>query len=733
MKHASFKAQKQWKLVGAVLTALAVSGVAEGIASAAPPPGASSQPWLLRFEPNRGQFGEGVRYFARAAGYSVALKDAGARLTLKRGDAEPVQLGIALVGARDVAPVGNEQLPGRYNYLFGRDQSSWQLDVPTYARAIYPDALPGVDMVYYANSRHELEYDLVLAPGTAARALGLRFEGVRGIRIDGRGRAVLTLSDGGELVQAAPVAYQQQGVERSYVAARYELRADGTLGFVVGTYDHHLPLVIDPALAYSTYFGGSGFETATATALDNSGNAYLVGSTAVGLFPTRNPVQPAYGGGSTDAFICKLNSEGTQLVYATFLGGSDADVANGVRVDSNGNPYIVGSTLSTDFPTASPLQALPGGGLDAFVTKLTPDGRNLVYSTYLGGSADDFANALALGPVGRAYVVGTTLSTNFPTVAPLQSTRAGTNDAFVSYLNQTGSALTFSTYFGGNGEDYANGIATDAAGAAYIAGATASTNLSVGAVVQPSYGGGLFDAFVAKLTPGGASVAYSTYVGGGGRDEGLAVTVDTTGAAHLVGYTQSSNFPTSFGAYQSARSGSSDAFVSKVNPGGSAFVYSTLLGGTGNDRALGVATDPQGTTFVAGYTDSTDFPNVSALQLQNNGGATDGVVARFNPLGALLYSTYYGGSGADRATAIGSNSVGEVSVVGNTTSANLATSPLAVYKIRPGSQDAFVLKFFATPDTPASPLVVLVALSLTLVGAALGVLRNKKSRNVAQF
>jgi Beta-propeller repeat len=379
------------------------------------------------------------------------------------------------------------------------------------------------------------------------------------------------------------------------------------------------------ALIYSTYIGGTNTDYATAIAVDSSGNAYVTGVTASTDFPTMNPLQPAYGG-NLDAFLTEINPSGTALVYSTYLGGSGQDTGYGIAVDSSGNAYVTGWTSSTDFPTMNPLQATNGGGnFDAFVAKLNTAGSALVYSTYLGGNGQDQGFGIALDGSGNAYVGGTTTSSDFPTMNPLQPANGGIFNAFVTKLNPTGSALVYSTYLGGSAYDYGQGIAVDNSGNAYVTGVTTSTDFPTMNPLQPTYGGN-GDAFVTKLNPTGSALVYSTYLGGSGQDTGYGIAADSSGNAYVTGLTPSTDFPT-MNPFQPKIGGSGDAFVAKINPVGSAFVYSTYLGGSSSDAGQGIAVDSSGNAYVMGTTSSRDFPTMNPLQPSNAGGG-DAFVAK---------------------------------------------------------------------------------------------------------
>jgi hypothetical protein len=472
----------------------------------------------------------------------------------------------------------------------------------------------------------------------------------------------------------------------------------------------HLPAA---TLLYSTYFGGSGFEDTRAIATDSSGNVYIAGSTALGLFPIKGALQSVYGGGSTDAFIAKLNPTGTSLIYATFLGGSDADVATALAVDSAGSVYVVGNTLSSDFPTSSPLQSARAGSVDGFFAKLSPSGSSLIYASYLGGSGDDFPNGVVVSSQGAVSLVGSTDSPNFPTVQPFQPALGGQTDAFVSFLNVSATALTFSTYLGGLGTETGTGIALDPLGGVVVVGATGSSNFPTVSPFQASFGGGGFDAFVAKLGSTG-TLSFASYLGGFGRDEAAAVALTSSGAALVAGYTLSSDFPGTAGGLQASSGGGADAFVAEIAASGSSLTQATYLGGSGNDRAQSVSVAESGLIQLVGFTDSSNFPTTPGAPQPANGGGSDAFVALLSPT-QLSFSSYVGGTATDKALGVSSDKSQTFAVVGNTSSANFPTTPGGVYPARIGSQDAFVQRYsLEAKPTPLGPWWTLTLLAASL-------------------
>jgi Beta-propeller repeat len=379
------------------------------------------------------------------------------------------------------------------------------------------------------------------------------------------------------------------------------------------------------------------------------------------------------------------------LVYSTFLGGSDIDQAYGVAVDSAGNVYVAGTTTSTDFPITDPFQSFNGGSYDVFVAKVNPSGSALVYATYLGGSLSEGAYGIATDTAGNAYVTGYTDSADFPTSNPLQPAIGGETDAFITKLNDMGSALIYSTYFGGSGGDVAYAIATDSLGNAFISGYTSSIDFPT---VNPLQGasGGNNDAFVAKLDPGGSSLFFSTYLGGSGSDIASGVAVDNSGKVYVTGQTNSADFPTKNAFQPTYAGGGGDAFVTKISPLGTTMVYSTYIGGTSFDEGFGRATDASGNAYLAGHTTSSDFPIADAVQPAYGGGG-DAFVSEFAPAGeALVFSTYIGGNSSDEGISIALDKVNNIYVTGDTKSLNFPIVNPPVQRRKGTNYDAFLLE-----------------------------------------
>jgi hypothetical protein len=703
----------------------------------------------LSFELNRGQTAAPVNYLARGSGYTLFLSPTQATLGLtppsahKGASSAGDVLRLGLVGANPAAPaVGLDRLPGVSNYFIGNDPSKWLTNVPNYGEVEYQNVYPGVNLVYYGN-QGQLEYDFVLAPGADPGAIRLAVQGAQGARLDAQGNLVLHTA-GGDVVQHAPVVYQDVGGKRQSVAGRFVLEGNGQVGFQVGAYDRAAPLVIDPVLVYSTYLGGSGNDFSTSITVDSAGNAYITGGTSSLNFPTTpGAVQTSYSGSSaySDVFISKLNASGTALVYSTYLGGSSyGGHGAAIAVDASGDAYITGQAAGSNFPTTPGAFQQQSSVNGPFVTELSPTGSALVYSTYLTGSSGaDEGLGIAVTAAGNAYITGYAVSTDFPTtpnsfdpVFHWSVYYYGGSMAFVSELNPTGSGLVYSTYLGGSTDeadgygDQGNGIAVDSAGGAYVAGVTDATDFPTANAFQATnlsqnYANGFGTAFVSKLNATGSALIFSTYLGGSGGSQANAIALDASGAAFVTGNvyganspTGSTDFPLTPGAFQTTYSGG-DAFVTKFNTSGTGLVYSTLLGGSGADQGNAIAVDGSGNAYVAGSSGSTNFPLQNALQgCTGNGGP---YVSELNPSGSgLVFSTYLGGTGAV-GNGIALDSSGNIYFTGSASS-NFPTTPGALQTTYGGSGDAFLAKISLTPLPPSPSFAVAGFPSPTTAGLA---------------
>ncbi len=655
----------------------------------------------IKFEPNVGQFDNDVRFAARASGFGLFISNTDAVLAMHKQQASKdnsntpsnTQVKLRFEGANREAEVrGEEELPSKSFYFIGNDSSKWHSNVPHYAKVRQKEIYKGIDVIYYGVNG-SIEYDLELKPGASVEQVRIACEGARNIRTDEQGNLLIATTNG-TLQQSRPLIYQTINGKKVPINGRYTIRENNVIGFDVPEYDHATSLVIDPSLYLSSYLGGSGDDEALAIAVDSTGtNVYIAGRTTSTDLNGKSSFHPPYHGGN-DAFVSKVTGPGVfGLSFSVYFGGSGDDQANGIAVEDNGIISITGETTSTNFPTQQAQQPVNGGSSDAFVTRFNADLLSLfiIYSTYLGGSGSDEGTAIAIDSSRNAYVTGNTSSSDFPkTIGVRQPVNNGSSDFFITKINSSGQRQ-YSTYLGGTNLDTATGIAVDASGNAYVTGVTLSTDFPVQTPIQNSLAGGS-DSVIAKINPTGTELLYSTFLGGTSADESNSIAIDSTGNAYVTGRTFSPDFPRPNGL-QTSLSGFNDAFLTKVNAAGSSFLFSTYFGGSGLETGFGVAVDSLGNPYITGRTTSTDLPLTGATQ-GNSGGGTDAFVAEFNANGtARLFSTYLGGTGEDRGFAIAVSPSGRAFVAGQTTSTDFPRQ--REFQTNPsGSLEAFVSEFF---------------------------------------
>ena len=680
------------------------------------------------FEANVGQAGAAaVRFLYRGPLYTLWLSPTEEVIRLRGGGngtggaaAAQAEVRLRLAGADPGARwTGEEPLAGRSNYFVGADPRRWRTGIARFARVHAAGVWPGIDLVV-KEKRRQVEYDLVLAPGADPARIRFGVQGADAVAIGAQGELILHTA-AGDLVQPVPAIYQQEGARRRPIEGRWTLLARGAgaapvgsaaenadtadtaeLGFAIGPYDRTRPLVIDPTLAYSTYLGGGVLQSVAQVAVDGAGNAYVTGTTTSACCPgTGGPP-----GGTEDAFVLKINATGTAIVYSTYLGGDAESLGYAIAVDRAGSAYVTGITSAANFPgtSTSAIQPALAGGEDAFVTKLDAAGSAIVYSTYLGGSGLDQGWGIAVDGAGNAYVAGLTESADFRGVsaASLQGSLSTALSGFVTKLNAAGSAIVYSTYLGGNNLGNVTAIAVDGSGSATVVGDTAATifpGVTPGSI-QPALAGE-FDAFVTKLDPAGTGIVYSTFLGGAGEDIAQSVALDGAGNAYVAGYSTSSTF--SVAGLHSIQPQSADAtesgFVAKIDATGSTLVYLTFLGGSSTgalgNLAQAVAVDLGGNAYITGSTTSAAFPGVGPSSLQPTlKGSINAFLTQIDPQGtAIVYSTYLGGSGADRAESLAVDAGGNVYVGGWTTSVDFPVAGASpIQPALAGLNDAFLAK-----------------------------------------
>jgi len=720
-----------------VICLLLLASLAQGQTVASPRETASQKAAIVEsygrlppaFESNQGQADSQVKFLSRGAGYTLFLNPTDAVLALSEGSEQPAAnasktppsqgakvqalnaakdrispptksavLRMKLVSANATAEViGQDELLGKGNYFIGNEPKKWRTNVQQFAKVRYKNVYPGVDLVYHGHQR-ELEYDFVLQPGADPQAIRLGIEGAQKLRLE-HGDLVMTTAVG-DVNLRHPCLYQDEDGRRHEVPGQYVIEGKNEVRFRVGSYNRSKLLVIDPVLAYSTYVNEN--WGAYGIALDLARNAYVVGLTSIN---------------GRDVVITKINADGSSVLYTTYLGGTLDEWAPAIAVDSKGTAYLTGSTQSTDFPTKNAIQSTNHGTYDAFVTKISPDGSSLVYSTYLGGTVYDAGTGIAVDKAGNAYVVGMTGSTDFPTANALQSVALGQGDGFAAKINASGNAFVYSTYLAGTGFDYASGVVADSSGNAYVIGATESADFPTANRLQPYHGGR--DAFVSKINASGSAFVYSTFLGGSGEEDTGAIALDSGRNVYAVGSTTSSDFPTK-NPVQATNAGAWDVFVTKISAAGNGVVYSTYLGGSRNDRAYspglgggagaGIGVDPAGNVYITGSTESNDFPIHNAIQ-STFGGNSDAFIAGINAGGdALIYSTYFGGPGAESGAGLAMDSQGSAYVAG----ASGNSIPITAAAVDRSNNGAFLSKI--APNTFVSGLPAKTSLPRQLVG-----------------
>ncbi len=659
----------------------------------------------LSFEANQGQTDARVQFLSRSLqrGQGRTLFLTSAEAVLRSGGDV---FRMRLAGANPASKAeGEEPRNATSNYFIGSDPAKWRTGVTNYGRVRFGQVYRGIDLAYYGKDG-QLEYDWIVNPGADPSKIRLQFSGVSKMRVDRNGDLVFE-TQSGQVREKKPVVYQDQSQHQTKeIAGRYVIRGPREVGFEVGPYDETRQLIIDPVLVYSSYLGGTGNDSGNGIAVDSSGNAYVTGHTDSTDFPTANPFQgknpegSSPGAGQGCVFVSKISSNGSTLLYSTYLGGNGLDIGDAIAVDSSGDAFVTGSAQSTNFPIAHAFQGKNLGAFgNAFVTKLNPSGNALLFSTYLGGGQSDTGLGIAVDKSGNPYITGNTNSDNFPLENPIQAIQPGDSfpSAFVTKMSADGSTLIYSTYLGGyKGQDIGQGIAVDSTGSAYIAGTTSASDFPLVNAFQSANKNTSDTGFVTKINPAGSAFVYSTYLGGSVIDKAYAIAVDSSGNAYVTGRTNSSDFPT---VHALETSGAPAAFVSKINASGSALVYSTYLG-SGGSVGYGIAVNAAGEAWVTG-TANTGFPIVNALTPATPFGI---FASQFKADGsALLFSSFLW-EGSEQQGGIATDSAGNAYVTGTVSNNNTATATGFQSAFAGGQNDAFVLKI-SSGSTTAGPSI----------------------------
>jgi hypothetical protein len=642
----------------------------------------------MAFEANEGQTDKRVRFFARGHGYQLFLEANRATMRLKSAEiidkrelpkhskdvhakaeqkTESAVLGMNLVGANKAAKSEVlDRLPGVSNYFIGKDPSKWHKGVANYGKVKFNSVYPGIDIVYYGN-QGSLEHDFVVAPGANPDNIRISFDGAKNLSLDKKGNLVLTLQDKnhGQIQLTHPIVYQMVDGKKVNVAGRYVMKGKREVGFKMASYDKTRPLTIDPVLFYSTFIGGNGFDSGNGIATEGFGFAFVVGTTDSTDFPTTT--QPSGRNGTLTnniVFVTKFRTGGEGVHYSTVLGGVESDTDSygaAIAVNDSGFAFVTGSTTSPTFAgvTISSYQNTLSSDQAAFVSKLDHNG-NLLASTYLQGTTapDDESTITSGEGIGlrfsfHIYVTGSTNTTNFPTTGG-QTANGGGYDAYFTKLNNDLQGISFSTYLGSNGNDYGHALTVNTDHEAYVVGETYSNNLvTTPGAAQPVYSGN-GDAFLASYTING-TLTYLTYLGGSNWDAAYGV-AHRFFDAYITGETTSSDFPVTAGALQTTiGSLSGDAFVTRLTRGGNSLadlIYSTFVGGSGEDWGSGIAVDFLRNAYVAGSTASSDM--FAHPSLPYSGGFDAYAFKLLENGNALAYSIYLGGSSDDFGNGIAS-------------------------------------------------------------------------------
>lgn len=540
------------------------------------------------------------------------------------------------------------------NYFFGKDKSDVVINAPDYKIISYSNVYDGIDVHYYSVDKN-LKYDFYVNPGADINQIQMQCEGVNNISVNTKGE-LLIHTKWGILIEQIPESYQIINGKKKQIKIGYKIVDSNCFGFKINSpINKAYPIIIDPInLEWSTFtsnasgsMGGYLYDMC----IDNSGNVYATGWFSNG-FPATPGVYSATLNGNTDAYIMKLNSTGTNLIFATYIGGSMGETSMGITTDATGNIYITGNTASNNYPTTTgTYNNIFSGVKDVFVTKVNSTGTALIYSTYVGGTGDESGYKIAVNASGDAFVAGIALN-GFPTTpgAYDNTFNGGGGDAFCFRLNAAGSALVYSTYIGGVILDKAFYVAINSSDEAHITGVTFSNNFPTTTGAFDVSHNGSSDIFITKLNSSGTALVYSTYLGGSAAEEAYVICLNSAGETFVTGFTSSPNLPVTPGCYDATyNAGTWDSFVAKLNANGSALGYCTYLGGaTERETSYGIAVNSSGEAFVTGYTGASDFPVTSCALANTNGAQFDIYVCKFDATGSsLLYSTVIGGEEND--------------------------------------------------------------------------------------
>jgi hypothetical protein len=673
---------------------------------------------------------DGPARFVSLLGSPVWLTDLGMRLALvppavhrpvRRSDTGAIQddhIEAALVtgahvfltfeGAnRDARVIGAIPARTEANYFIGSDPGHWANHIPTWSRLHYEGLYPGVSIDVHGDSGR-LEYDLRLEPGADLQQVVIRVDGAESLALESDGSLRIDTA-AGPLVQPLPRTWEEDGTSHAHVVACMYRVIDGHhFGFRVSGRNPARRLVIDPALRYASFLGGDSGEIGSSIVGDEHGAAIVAGQTDdATTFPTTPGAFDTVPGASVDGFVARFTPDGSGLEFASLIGGSaDSDPVTSVALAPDGGIVGAGGTSSVDFPTTpGAFQELPASttSSNGFVFKLSSDGGQLIFGTYLGGTAFDTILSMALDSEGHPCMSGKTDSVDFP-LSPnaFQTSSSASHKMWVARLSADGSALEFGSYYASSGN--LDDLAVDLSGAVYLAGSTGpAAFVPVTAGAYDTTNNGFGDVVIAKIDVDLGVIQYCTWLGGLNDDGAYSIAIDKTGRAVVAGLTDSFNFPKTTGAFDTSFNGDEDAFVAAFTPDGSALAFSTFLGSSGFDRAWGVRVSPLGLIYVTGDGGAPNFP-VTPDAFKSVAGNGDAFFSVLSPdASKLIYSTYYGGGppGAigkfTQPFGVGLDPAGSAYMTGYLTTDEFPATPGAFDTTLSGGTDSYVIAFDMEP------------------------------------
>lgn len=662
------------------------------------PPRLISQPCFIE---NKGQWNQEAQFLARSNGVNIWITRSGIIYDLFQADSHTKSnnlgeisrfgqvVSMEFLNSDGKNPVGTENFDGIFNFFTGNASA---IGVRSFGKVNMPLSAE-IDAVCYFDKEIP-RYDLALSPHAQTSRLALRFWGADSLEVSADGSLAIFTSVG-IMRQSDVFAYQIIDGNKKQIACRFVKQSENTIGFELGNYNENLALVIDP-LMYSTYIGGAGADEATGIAVDSVGFAYVMGFTQSTNFPTSVGAYKTASQGNTDAFVTKISQTGSGFIFSTYLGGNGADNPTSIKLSKTGEIWLCGTTQSANFPVQNSARSFQNGR-DIFLSKLSPDGSSLLYSTLIGGSGDDQGQALDIDSSGNIVLVGSSKSSNYPiTTNATQTVLKGNENAIITKLSPDCETLEYSSFFGGSsGSAVAQAISLDKSGNIYVAGWTSAMNFPHTPNCFDSTLDGSRDAFIVKIDGSNYGLRYSTLLGKSGMTQAMGIAEDGFGNAVVAGLTDHNDFPTTAGVFQPISGGQQDGFVSKIDSLGQNLVFSSFLGGNGYEQISGMVLDATGNIYLTGFTQSINFPKTNdADDTIQHIGSNDAFLTMIKNDGSqIVYSTFLGGSGDDKGAAVGLDRSAAVYVAGVTFSSDFRITTGAKQQNNSGNSDAFVAKF----------------------------------------